>query len=98
MAEQVGSYDERFDLSAMLVWRDAIQQALDAGEQMDGATADRLHHADDALVEQREVLATRFPDLFDPAVKRAVPTSYWWWHLDEDILVREDAMRTSTRR
>ena len=98
MVEQVGCYNERFDLSALLVWRDAIQRTLDSGEKLDTATADRLRQADDALVEQREMLTGRFPDLFDPAVKRTVPTSYWWWRLDEGIVEHEDAVRASMRR
>lgn len=87
--ENISRYDYYMEVSNALVWRDGIQDALDAGETLTPEYRAKLREADEAFWAQREELVAKFPDVFSPARQEAGPPSYWWWFLNEGPQVRE---------
>lgn len=80
MTEQLLAYDDRYEVSNALVWRDGIHDALSAGERLSPEETATLAQADRRYVAARPILARRFPDLYEGLA----PREYWWWYADEE--------------
>ena len=91
--ENISHYDDELEVSAALVRRDGIQDALNAGETLTPEYRAKLRDADEAFWAQREALVAKFPGVFTPARQEAGPPSYWWWFLNEgpDVRKRREA-------
>jgi len=81
MVEALPSYAEDEEVSALLVWRESLQDRIDAGERTTPTAASLLETADRALKRLLPDIASRFPDVF--ALDPAPPNRLWWWHPEQ---------------
>jgi hypothetical protein len=82
-------FDERSEVENVLIWREAIHEAMLGGQIPSEAEREEIARADDRLVEQASRLAERFPAAFEHGSD--VPRVRWWWHLDKGPQVRAEA-------
>jgi hypothetical protein len=81
MVDDLPRYDEWMEVTNLLVWRDAIHDALRAGARLSSPEVARLETADARLAEHRSFIAERSPEVAERTA--TIPKEYWWWHLDE---------------
>ena len=78
MIEALPSYAESEEVSALLVWREVLQDRIDTGERLAAPLATLLEAADQSLRDLLPDVANRFPDVF--ALEPVPPDRLWWWH------------------
>ncbi len=93
LTRQIPTFDERSEVENVLIWREAIYEALLAGQKLSETQNEVLAEADDRLVEQAAWITEHFPQVFEHG--RRVPRDRWWWHLNEGPQVREEAERAA---
>ena len=93
LTKQMHMFDERSEVENVLIWREAIYEALLAGQKLSETQNKVLAQADDRLVEQAAWITQHFPQVFEHG--RRAPRNRWWWHLDKGPQVREEAERAA---
>ena len=91
----VHRYRDLIELTAFLVNRDIIQDAVHQGLPLSNEQQAQVEAADSRLIELRPVIMRRFPEVFED---RGAPATYWWWHLDRDPREREQALGRAAKQ
>lgn len=87
LVETFADEDEAEDVIFAMLYRDHIHELLVSGATLSAEQAERLATADRRLLDLRETLLERVPAVFED---RASET-YWWWHLDDESVLRAHA-------
>lgn len=93
MAGKLHLYQDWLEVENVLLWRDEIHEALQAGMSLTIQQMAALREADDLLLAQRDRLVREFPEAF--ADTEGVSLRQWWWHLPEGQNVRDEAERAA---
>ena len=93
MVSKLHLYQDWLEVENALLWRDEINEALQAGISLTNEQMAALRKADDLLLAQRDRLVRKFPQVFENTER--ISSRQWWWHLDKGPQVREEAERAA---
>ncbi|MGE5618101.1 MAG: hypothetical protein ACM3US_02455 [Sphingomonadaceae bacterium] len=93
MTSKLHLYQDWLEVENILLWRDEIDDALQAGMSLTDEQMATLRKADDLLLAQRDRLVREFPQAFENT--EHISARQWWWHLDKGPQVREEAERAA---